>query len=155
MLISDSLPQLWLSYLVLSLLVLATGYLGVGFLPRLPRWIVTGVVAGMLWSVAPFTSPLVEKGEHYSGLAPAVVVTAVGALQGDGGQLSVATPLLLVGMAMGGVLGALIYMWRRRRDSNGSSDDDAPRGGRGQRRATQTRGGARDDDVRRREPVLN
>lgn len=145
MLISDSLPQLWLSYLVLSLLVLVTGYLGVGFLPRLPRWVVTGVVAGMLWAVAPFTAPLAEKGEHYAGLAPAVVVTAVGALQGDGNQLAVATPLLLIGMALGGVLGALLWFWRRRRDTDG---DDAPRSG----RREASRG---DDASQRREPVLN
>ncbi|NWO54772.1 hypothetical protein [Chromohalobacter israelensis] len=146
MLISDSLPQLWLSYLVLSLLVLVTGYLGVGFLPRLPRWVVTGVVAGMLWAVAPFTSPLLEEGEHYSGLAPAVVVTAVGVLQGGGGQLAVATPLLLIGMALGGVLGALLWVWRRRRD-NGDSGGTSHGGGREASRG--------DDAPQRREPVLN
>ncbi|MCK0714218.1 hypothetical protein ACFO0U_14695 [Chromohalobacter sarecensis] len=152
MLISDSLPQLWLSYFVLSLLVLVTGYLGVRFLPRLPRWVVTGAVAGMLWAVAPFTSPLLEDGEHYSGLAPAIVVVAVGVLQGDGGQLAVATPLLLVGMAIGGVLGALLWMWRRRRNSGG--DNDASRGGRGKQRKSRS-GNTQNDAAGRREPVLN
>ncbi|MCT8467861.1 hypothetical protein KZO85_04665 [Chromohalobacter canadensis] len=151
MLISDSLPQLWLSYFVLSLLVLVTGYLGVRFLPKLPRWVVTGAVAGMLWAVAPFTSPLLEDGEHYSGLAPAIVVAAVGVLQGDGGQIAVATPLLLVGMAIGGVLGALMWIWRRRRNSG--DDNDAPRGGGKQRKSPS--GNAGNDDARRREPVLN
>ncbi len=41
MLISDSIPLLWLSYAALSLVVLVTGYLGLAFLPRLPRLVIT------------------------------------------------------------------------------------------------------------------
>ena len=48
MLFSDSLPQLWLSYGVLSLVVLITGYLGLRLLPLLPRLVLVGVVAGGL-----------------------------------------------------------------------------------------------------------
>lgn len=126
MLFSDSLPQLWLSYGVLSLVVLITGYLGVRLLPLLPRLVLVGVVAGGLWMVAPFSLPLLEPGETYSGLAPAIVVMAVGVLQHDGGQVAGALPLLLAGIAIGAALG--LVAWRllaRRRD--GDDADDAPR----------------------------
>jgi len=170
MLFSDSLPQLWLSYGVLSLIVLVTGYLGVRFLPLLPRLILLGVVAGGLWMVAPFSVPLLQPGETYSGLAPAVVVMAVGVVQHDGGQVAGALPLLLVGAAIGAVLGLVAWRLLARRRDNG--DDDAgkgprrgsnrsPRDGATQQAKTRTqradgkRKGERGKPGGRREPVVN
>ncbi|MGQ7245381.1 hypothetical protein ACUN9V_18225 [Salinicola sp. V024] len=127
MLFSDSLPQLWLSYGVLSLIVLVTGYLGVRLLPLLPRLVLVGVVAGSLWMVAPFSLPLLEPGQTYSGLAPAIVVMAVGVVQHDGGQVAGASPLLLAGAVIGGALGLLAWRLLRRRDDD---DSDAGPGGR-------------------------
>ncbi|GAB2794300.1 hypothetical protein GCM10027040_20700 [Halomonas shantousis] len=151
MLISDSLPLLWLSYVVLSLVVLLTGYLGIRFLPRLPRLIVTGLVAGMLWAPAPFSIVVVDAEQSYSGVAPAVVVTAVGVLQHDTAQISVALPLLLVGMGVGAVAGVLLWVWRRRRDAHDDEPPSSPRGG--PRRET-SRDDGRSETPRRREPVL-
>ncbi|WP_204353012.1 hypothetical protein [Salinicola peritrichatus] len=125
MLFSDSLPQLWLSYGVLSLVVLVTGYLGVRLLPLLPRLVLVGVVAGGLWMVAPFSLPLLQPGETYSGLAPAIVVMAVGVLQRDGGQVAGAFPLLLVGAAVGAALGVLAWRLLRRRRDDGDDDRGA------------------------------
>lgn len=135
MLFSDSLPQLWLSYAVLSLVVLVTGYFAVRLLPRLPRLVLVGIVAGLLWMVAPFTLPLTDPGQTYSGLAPAIVVLAVGFLQHDGGQMATALPLLLVGAVIGAVLGVLGWRLLRRR-----GDDDAPKGGRGDGATPRRRG---------------
>jgi hypothetical protein len=152
MLFSDSLPQLWLSYGVLSLVVLITGYLGVRLLPLLPRLVLVGVVAGGLWMVAPFSLPLLEPGETYSGLAPAIVVMAVGVLQHDGGQVAGALPLLLAGIAIGAALG--LVAWRllaRRRD--GDDADDGPRGGK--RNTPQAGPASRAKERTRREPVVN
>ncbi|MHB0776414.1 hypothetical protein [Halomonas sp. WWR20] len=148
MLISDSLPLLWLSYVVLSLVVLVTGYLGIRFLPRLPRLVVTGLVAGMLWMPAPFSLPVMDTEQAYSGLAPAVVVTAVGVLQHDNGQIASALPLLLVGLGLGGGVGVLLWVWRRRRDDGSSS---APRQGPSGEAPPNSTG---QDAPRRREPVI-
>lgn len=167
MLFSDSLPQLWLSYGVLSLIVLVTGYLGVRLLPLLPRLVLVGVVAGSLWMVAPFSLPLLEPGQTYSGLAPAIVVMAVGVVQHDGGQVAGASPLLLAGAVIGGALGLLAWRLLRRRD-----DDDSDAGPGGRRKPVQRRHAdarARTDAKRapgrrdagrgrsggRREPVVN
>ncbi|WP_303853105.1 hypothetical protein [Salinicola salarius] len=152
MLFSDSLPQLWLSYGVLSLVVLITGYLGVRLLPLLPRLVLVGIVAGGLWMVAPFSLPLLEPGETYSGLAPAVVVMAVGVLQHDGGQVAGALPLLLAGAAMGAVLGVLAWRLLARRHDGGDAGD-GPR--RGKRSSPQAGPAPRAKGRTRREPVVN
>lgn len=164
MLFSDSLPQLWLSYGVLSLVVLVTGYLGVRLLPLLPRLVLVGIVAGTLWMVAPFSLPLLQPGETYSGLAPAIVVMAVGVLQRDGGQIAGAFPLLLVGAAIGAILGVMAWrLLRRRRDGDddergqGKRAEDASRRAASSRRssATAKRGDSRRKPGGRREPVVN
>src|SRR5690554_1773680 len=98
MLISDSMPLLWLVYIVLSLVVLATGYMAIRFLPRLPRLVITGAVAGALWMPARFRLPLFEEGEFYTGFAPAVVVSGIAFLQRDGGTMSSALILLILGI---------------------------------------------------------
>lgn len=159
MLFSDSLPQLWLSYGVLSLIVLVTGYLGVRWLPLLPRLILVGVVAGGLWMVAPFSLPLLQPGATYSGLAPAIVVMAVGVIQHDGGQVAGAMPLLLVGAAIGGVLGLVAWRLLRRRydDADGGSGQDRKKGRQAgsPARATSKRVHARGKSGGRREPMVN
>jgi hypothetical protein len=83
MLISDSMSLLWLSYAVLSLLVLIAGYLALGFLPRLPRLVISWAVAGLMWVPARYSLPLLEQGESYHGMAPAVVVAGLSFLEGD------------------------------------------------------------------------
>ncbi|WP_110676172.1 MULTISPECIES: hypothetical protein [Salinicola] len=156
MLFSDSLPQLWLSYAALSCVVLVTGYLGVRLLPLLPRLVLVGVVAGALWMVAPFTLPLLQPGETYSGLAPAIVVMAVGVLQHDSSQVFGALPLLLLGAALGAVVGALA--WRRLRRRGDDEDRSGGRGGRqpsGATRAAATKKtGGRGKGGGRREPMV-
>ncbi|WP_110654972.1 hypothetical protein [Salinicola halimionae] len=168
MLFSDSLPQLWLSYGVLSLIVLVTGYLGVRLLPRLPRLMLLGAVAGSLWMVAPFSLPLLQPGETYSGMAPAIVVMAVGVVQHDGGQVGSAAPLLLLGAAIGAALGLVAWRLLRRRhdddanDGPGAGRKQARRKGVEARRKTGPRRAARGRDEAgrgkpggRREPVVN
>ena len=48
MMISDSLPQMWLIYFGLAAVVLFTGYMAVRMLPRFLRWILVGGIAGMI-----------------------------------------------------------------------------------------------------------
>lgn len=115
MLISDSMPQLWLIYLVLSLVVLVTGHLGIRFLPRLPRWLVTGLVAGIIWMPGRYSLPLPDQDEPYVGMAPAVVMAAVAFLQGDGAGLAMASVLLMIGGGIGAALGVLVWHRSRRR----------------------------------------
>lgn len=109
MLISDSMPLLWLVYGLLSLVVLVTGYLGIRFLPRLPRCLVTGVVAGLIWIPGRFSLPISES-ETYTGMAPAIMVAAVAFLQEEGGAFGSASLMLLMGAALGVALG--VVLWR-------------------------------------------
>lgn len=142
MLISDSIPLLWLVYVALSLVVLVTGYLAIRWLPRLPRFVVTGMVAGMLWMPAGFTIPVLED-EIYEGLAPAVVVAAVAVLQSAWGDFSAALPLLLLGIGLGAGAGVLLWSRLRHRDQQPPHNDN-------------TRGGGGKTPVadKRREPVI-
>lgn len=113
MLISDSMSLLWLSYALLSLVVLGTGYLGLAFLPRLPRLVITWAVAGVMWVPASFQLPLMEEGQFYSGLAPAVVVAGLAFLEGDLGAMAPALLLVAVAAGIGALIGLLL--WRRSR----------------------------------------
>jgi len=141
MLISDSISLLWLVYIALSLVVLLTGYLGLAFLPRLPRLVITWLVAGVMWMPAHFRLPLLEEGEFYSGLAPAAVVAAVAFLEGSRAAPSPAVALVAVGAGLGAIVGLLLW-WRGRHygtdedDRYVDMDDEAPaahRGGRTER----------------------
>jgi hypothetical protein len=141
MLISDSMPLLWLSYMALSLVVLVAGYLGIRWLPRLPRFVLTGVVAGLVWMPAGFTLSRMKGEAPYEGRAPAVMVSAIAFLQDDVGKLSKVGVLLLLGVGLGAAVGVLLWSWlRRRRVASGEADA-------GQGRAT--------GDHSRREPVLD
>lgn len=124
MLISDSMPLLWWSYVALSLVVLVTGYLAIRWLPRLPRFVVTGVVAGLIWMPCSFTLPLLDADAAYHGMAPAVVVAGIAFLQHDAAALGAAVPLLLLGLALGAALGVLGWWGLRRRASQHANNDD-------------------------------
>ncbi|WP_457807792.1 hypothetical protein [Kushneria sp. EE4] len=120
MLISDSIPLLWLCWFVLSVAVLVFGYFAISFLPRLPRWLIAGGVAGMLWMPAFFSVPGPESQLGYSGWAPSLVVTAVGFLQHNGGQVFLGGVLL----AIGALLGMLVAFFIGRRGRHDNDDDD-------------------------------
>lgn len=113
MLISDSMPLLWLVYVLLSLVVLVTGYLGIRFLPRLPRLVITAVVAGAIWMPARFTLPLVEE-EVHTGVAPAIMVAAIAFLQGEGAIFRSALLMLAMGVILGVAVGAVLWHLGRR-----------------------------------------
>ncbi|MEQ5802581.1 hypothetical protein [Halomonas sp. H10-9-1] len=114
--ITESMSLLWLSYGVLSLVVLLTGYLGLAFLPRLLRLPVTWLVAGVMWMPARFRLPLLEEGDVYTGLAPAVVVATVAFLERNTEALMPALALTLLGAGLGAVFGLLLWWLGRRRD---------------------------------------
>jgi|SRR5690554_647640 len=115
MLISDSMSQLWLTYIGLSLIVLVSGYLGLAFLPRLLRLPITLLVAGMLWMPTRFHLPLIEEGEFYTGLAPAIVVSTVALLDKNGSVLLSAGLLVVAGALLGLALG-ILGVWRGKRN---------------------------------------
>jgi NhaP-type Na+/H+ or K+/H+ antiporter len=119
MLISDSMALLWLTYIVLSLVVLGSGYLGLAFLPRLPRLIITWMVAGVMWMPSRFRLPLLEEGEFYTGFAPAVMVAGVALLEGNTGSMVPAAVLVVIGALAGCAVGVAIW-WRGRRSTDTS-----------------------------------
>ncbi|WP_275289199.1 hypothetical protein [Halomonas elongata] len=149
MLISDSIPLLWLSYAVLSLVVLGTGYMGLAFLPRLPRLVITWAVAGVMWVPSSFSTPLNDAGDAYTGMAPAVVVGGLAFLERDGGTMASALLLVAVAAGLGGLLGLLL--WRRGRASARRADGESS----GEQAEKKTsRADRRRDDGDRREPVV-
>jgi len=129
MLISDSMPLLWLSYVALSLVVLGAGYLSIRWLPRLPRFAITGLVAGLIWMPSSFTLPLLDKASNYHGMAPSVVVAGIAFLQKDQAALGQALPLVLLGCALGAAAGAVLAIWFRRRQRRPEDDGNRPGGG--------------------------
>lgn len=141
MLISDSMPLLWLSYVALSLVVLVTGYLSIRWLPRLPRFVVTGLVAGLIWMPCSFSLPLLDKDAAYHGMAPAVVVAGIAVLQHDGAALASAVPLLILGVAVGGIVAGVLAFWLGRRRAQQRDDSDGD-------------GGDAEASTRRQEPVI-
>ncbi|MBY5941883.1 hypothetical protein KUW00_13450 [Halomonas sp. DP5N14-9] len=149
MLISDSMSTLWLIYGALSLVVLLAGYLGLAFLPRLPRLVLTWAVAGVMWMPSMFELPLIEEGEVYSGQAPAIMVAAVAFMDGNNGVLVPAATRVIVGAAIGALFGlALWWSGRRRRlrkaeAAAAARDQDA-----------EAHGASREEGRERQEPVL-
>ena len=134
MMLSNSLPQLWLIYGLLSLVVLVTGHLGIRFLPRLPRWVVTGLVAGIIWMPASYALPTLDQADPHSGIAPAVVVTAVAVLQGNGGAMAGASLLLVIGAALGAALGLGAWRLLGRPAAPPARDAEQPEGSSHERR---------------------
>lgn len=138
MLFGNSMSLMWLSYYGLSLIVLIAVYFALAWLPRLPRLVLTWVVAGAMWMPARFRLPLVEEGEFYTGWAPAAMVSAVGVLE-DGAGLRDGLLWLILGMALGACVGIALWWWRRPQNI-----DEAPQPHEVEEKPT-----------RRREPVIN
>ncbi len=113
MLFANSTSMLWLSYYGLSLLVIGAIYFALTFLPRLPRLVLTWAVAGAIWVPATFRLPLIEEGEFYTGWAPAAMVAAVGFLENNGSALRGGLMWLVLGMALGALIGVALWWWRR------------------------------------------
>jgi hypothetical protein len=113
MLFANSTPLLWLSYYGLSLLVIVAVYFAFTFLPRLPRLVLTWMVAGAIWAPATFRLPLIEEGEFYTGWAPSAMAAAVGFLENNGAALRGGLMWLVLGMALGALIGVALWWWRR------------------------------------------
>lgn len=115
MLNTDSMGLLWMGYGVLSVLVLISGYLALGFLPRLPRLVISWAVAGMMWMPANYSLALLEQGESYHGMAPAVVVAGLAFLEGDQSMFTATLFLIAVATAAGAACGVLLWRLGRGR----------------------------------------
>ncbi|PMR72270.1 hypothetical protein [Billgrantia endophytica] len=129
---TDSMPLLWLTYLGLSLLVLVAGYLGLAFLPRVLRLPIAWAVAGVLWVPTRFRLPLVEEGEFYTGMAPAVVVATVAILERNSSVFTSSALLVAAGGGLGLAVGLL--QWRMLRPGAGygeKNEKNDRRNGRG------------------------
>ena len=113
MLFANSTSLLWLSYYGLSLLVIVAVYFAFIFLPRLPRLVLTWAVAGAIWAPAGFRLPLIEEDEFYTGWAPSAMVAAVGFLENNGAALRGGLMWLVLGMALGALIGVALWWWRR------------------------------------------
>ena len=148
MLTTDSMSLLWLTYLGLSLVILVTGYLGLAFLPRVLRLPLTWAVAGILWVPTRFRLPLVEEGEFYTGMAPAVVVAAVAFLERNGSVLMSSALLVAAGTGLGVALG-LVQWWMLRPGDDYTHIDDDNNNGRDGRD-----GGKSREPRERREPMI-
>ncbi|SDI74687.1 hypothetical protein [Billgrantia gudaonensis] len=127
MLTSNSMTLLWLTYLGLSLVVLLTGYLGLAFVPRVLRLPITWAVAGVLWIPTRFRLPLLEEGEFYTGMAPAVVVASVAFLESNADALLSSGLLVGAGAGLGVALGLLQWWARRRSDEAPAESASRPR----------------------------
>ena len=129
MLFENSSSLLWLSYYGLSLLVIVAVYFALIFLPRLPRLVLTWAVAGAIWAPAGFRLPLIEEGEFYTGWAPSAMVAAVGFLENNGAALRGGLMWLVLGMAIGALVGVALWWWRRPGDADyvtqQEEDDDS------------------------------
>ncbi|MGP9765674.1 hypothetical protein ACT3UM_08065 [Halomonas sp. AOP13-D3-9] len=133
MLFANSTPMLWLSYYGLSLLVIVAVYFALTFLPRLPRLVLTWMVAGAVWAPATFRLPLIEEGEFYTGWAPSAMVAAVGFLENNGSALRGGLMWLVLGMVLGALIGVALWWWRRPGEAEyvtqeeESDDEELPR----------------------------
>ena len=129
MLFENSTSLLWLSYYGLSLLVIVAVYFALIFLPRLPRLVLTWAVAGAIWAPAGFRLQLIEEGEFYTGWAPSAMVAAVGFLENNGAALRGGLMWLVLGMALGALVGVALWWWRRPGDADyvtqQEEDDDS------------------------------
>lgn len=121
MLVEESMSLLWASYYAISLVVFVAVYLTLVILPRFFRLLLTWMVAGAMWMPARFSLPLVEEGEFYTGWAPSAMVTAVGFLEGNSSAFKEGLLLLLIGMALGALIGLALW-WVRRPSSTVEND---------------------------------
>ena len=126
MLFANSTSLLWLSYYGLSLLVIVAVYFALTFLPRLPRLVLTWAVAGAIWAPASFRLPLIEEGEFYTGWAPSAMVAAVGFLENNGSALRGGLMWLVLGMALGALIGVALWWWRRSSNAEYVTQEEEP-----------------------------
>ncbi|WP_336274309.1 hypothetical protein [Vreelandella indica] len=126
MLFANSTSLLWLSYYGLSLLVIVAVYFAFVFLPRLPRLVLTWSVAGAIWAPAGFRLPLIEEGEFYTGWAPSAMVAAVGFLENNGSALRGGLMWLVLGMALGALIGVALWWWRRSSNAEYVTQEEEP-----------------------------
>ncbi|NYS79820.1 MULTISPECIES: hypothetical protein [Halomonadaceae] len=126
MLFANSTSLLWLSYYGLSLLVIVAVYFALTFLPRLPRLVLTWAVAGAIWAPASFRLPLIEEGEFYTGWAPSAMVAAVGFLENNGSALRGGLMWLVLGMALGALIGVALWWWRRSSNAKYVTQEEEP-----------------------------
>jgi hypothetical protein len=61
--------------------------------------------------------PLIEEGEFYTGWAPSAMVAAVGFLENNGAALRGGLMWLVLGMALGALIGVALWWWRRPDDA--------------------------------------
>ncbi|WP_024952420.1 hypothetical protein [Cobetia crustatorum] len=116
MLISDSLPQMWLIYFGLAVVVVFTGYMAVRILPRFMRWLVVGGVTGMIAVPAGFHVTATVPADSYSGTAPAIVAFAISLIQKDGGGVASSFAMLVLGIGLGVAAGLGIWWLGRGRE---------------------------------------
>ena len=126
MLFANSTSLLWLSYYGLSLLVIVAVYFALTFLPRLPRLVLTWAVAGAIWAPASFRLPLIEEGEFYTGWAPSAMVAAVGFLENNRSALRGGLMWLVLGMALGALIGVALWWWRRSSNAEYVTQEEEP-----------------------------
>lgn len=112
----NSYPTLWMLYLVLSFIVLISGWFGTRWLPRTFQWVLVGMVAGLCWMPWSFHETATVTDDSFSGVAPAIIVALIDVMRHRTG-----TALLVVVLAaiIGGAAGMLIGTWRARRTKEG------------------------------------
>ncbi|WP_414500853.1 MULTISPECIES: hypothetical protein [unclassified Zymobacter] len=118
----NSLPTLWMLYLVLSLIVLIMGWLGTRWLPRTLQWVLVGIVAGVCWMPWSFHETATVTDDSFSGVAPAIIVAMMDVMRH---RASTALLVVLLAAIIGGAVGVLFGAWRARR----ASGDDQSSGG--------------------------
>ncbi|BBG29428.1 hypothetical protein [Zymobacter palmae] len=115
----NSLPTLWMLYLVLSLIVLIMGWLGTRWLPRTLQWVLVGIVAGVCWMPWSFHETATVTDDSFSGVAPAVIVAMMDVMRH---RASTALLVVLLAAIIGGAVGVLFGAWRARHASGDDQD---------------------------------
>lgn len=118
----NSLPTLWMLYLVLSLIVLITGWFSTRWLPNLVQWTLVGMVAGLCWMPWSFHESATVTEGSYSGTAPAIIVAMMDVMRHRAGSALLA---VLLAAVIGGAVGVLFASWRARH-VKASHRDDTP-----------------------------
>ena len=116
----NSLPTLWMFYLVLSLIVLISGWFGTRWLPRTLQWVAVGMVAGVCWMPWSFHETATVTDGSFSGVAPAIIVTLMDVMRHRTGA---ALLVVVLAAVIGGAVGVLFGAWRARRAQDGDDRD--------------------------------
>lgn len=107
----NSLPTLWMLYLVLSLIVLVMGWFGTRWLPRTIQWALIGMVAGVCWMPWSFHETASVTEGSFSGTAPAIIIAMMDVMRHRTGT---ALLVVLLAVIIGGAVGVLLGAWRSR-----------------------------------------